>query len=97
MSSGNILHGLYRHRSGKLVPVGNAVPVDASVTALLPAATAKEVLVPLSPGDPAPVEEFDPARFSVAEVVAYLAANPADVTRVIELEKAGKARKSIVG
>jgi hypothetical protein len=40
--------------------------------------------------------EFDPTDHSVAEVKAHLEANPDDLDRVLELEKAGKNRQGIV-
>lgn len=44
-------------------------------------------------------DQFDPATAKVDEVVEYLhnADDPAEVDRVIEAEKNGKARKSLVG
>lgn len=48
------------------------------------------------PATPAPAE-FDPADHTVAEVVDYMAANPDDADRVVELERAGRNRVGIVG
>lgn len=49
-------------------------------------------LVTLSP------EPFDPATHTVAEVNTYLdTADPAEQVRVLEEERAGKARKGILG
>lgn len=43
-------------------------------------------------------EMFDPADHTVAEVNAYLdTAEPAEQVRVLEAERAGKARKGILG
>lgn len=39
---------------------------------------------------------FDPTDWPVAEVLAYLDANPDDSERVLALETAGKSRKSIL-
>lgn len=45
-----------------------------------------------------PPEQFDPADHTVAEVNAYLdTAEPAEQVRVLEAERAGKARKGILG
>ena len=55
-------------------------------------------------GDPPPEPlpdpegaEFDPGAHTVAEVNEYLDANPDDEDRVIEAERAGKARKALIG
>jgi len=43
-------------------------------------------------------QEYDPSAFTVDEVNAYLAsADDAEVVRVLEAERAGKARKGILG
>jgi len=39
---------------------------------------------------------FDPGEWPVAEVLAYLDANPDDAARVLALESDGKGRKSIL-
>jgi len=50
---------------------------------------------------PAPIPDpgaFDPSAHTVVEVNDYLAtADPAEVVRVLEAERAGKARKGILG
>jgi hypothetical protein len=45
------------------------------------------------------VEEpsFDPGEHDVKTVQEYIEDNPADASRVIEAERSGKARKTIVG
>lgn len=40
---------------------------------------------------------FDPGAANVQQVLAYLAANPADRRRVLAAERRGKARKGILG
>lgn len=40
---------------------------------------------------------FNPSEHKVDEVLAYLDGNPSDAERVIEAEKAGQNRVSIVG
>ena len=42
-------------------------------------------------------DEFDPGKHSVADVLAYVEANPDDAERVLEAETAGKGRKGILG
>jgi hypothetical protein len=42
------------------------------------------------------VSLFDPRERTVREVLAYLRENPGDKTRVQELEKLNKARKTIL-
>jgi hypothetical protein len=49
------------------------------------------------PPDPPVGEVFDPSEHTVAEVNEYLDANPDDEDRVIEAERAGKARKALIG
>jgi hypothetical protein len=45
-----------------------------------------------------PQEQFDPSQHTVAEVNAYLEdADPDEKARVLEQERAGKARKGILG
>lgn len=55
----------------------------------------------VAPATDAPVESsqlYDPSVHTVDEVNAYLAtADPAEVVRVLEAERAGKARKGILG
>lgn len=43
------------------------------------------------------VEAFDPSEHTVADVLAYLAAHEDDAERVLDVERAGKARKGILG
>ena len=40
---------------------------------------------------------FDPGAATVQQVLAHLAANPADRRRVLAAERRGKARKGILG
>ena len=48
--------------------------------------------------DPVEEEAFDPAEHTVAEVEAYLAdADEAERERVLEAERAGEARRTLVG
>lgn len=42
------------------------------------------------------VEAFDPSAHNVADVLAYLSANPDDAERVLDAERAGKARKGVL-
>lgn len=42
------------------------------------------------------VEAFDPSAHTVADVLAYLSANPDDAERVLDAERAGKARKGVL-
>lgn len=45
----------------------------------------------------AQAEEFDPAQHTVAEVQAYLAEHPDQTTYVLDRERAGKSRTSLIG
>lgn len=96
MSTDDILHGLYRHRNGRMVridapPAIDPLPVESAAPE---APTAADV------SEPGPVTEsvkFDPAEHSVAEVFAFLVEHPEQTDAVIEAERNGKNRKSIVG
>jgi hypothetical protein len=43
------------------------------------------------------VPQFDPSEHTVKEVETYLADNPGDAARVLDAERAGQARVSILG
>ena len=40
-------------------------------------------------------EQYDPGQHTVVEVIAYLEAHPEDVQQVLELERAGRGRRSL--
>lgn len=52
---------------------------------------------PEEPAVDQPAPEFDPADHTVAEVEAFLAENPELADKVLEMERQGKARVSLVG
>jgi hypothetical protein len=99
MSADGILHGLYRHRGGRMVRI-DAPPApepSPSVEApreapQAPSAPAPEPIAPIAPS-----HEFNPGEHSVADVLAYMAAHPERVEAVLDAERAGKNRKSVVG
>lgn len=41
-------------------------------------------------------DEFDPTEHTVPEVVEHIEAHPDDISRVLEAEQAGKARKGVL-
>jgi len=80
---------------GVLVQIfmGDEAPVEAT-------AVASDVQVIVEPAAQVVAEPetlFDPGDHSVAEVREYIADHPEDRARVLQLEAAGKARKSLVG
>lgn len=63
-----------------------------------PPATPPAPPAPAPAAPPAPLEpsDFDPADWPVADVLAHIDSHPEDAERVLELEAAGKGRKSIL-
>ena len=49
-----------------------------------------------TPAAAAPQAEFDPYDHTVAEVLDYAAAHPADVERLFVAEQGGKARSTLL-
>ena len=70
--------------------------LDAARAEAAPAEPAPALVV-VSPPEPETVEAdvFDPADYSVAEVVEYVEANPDQRAIVLAMEADGKDRKSI--
>lgn len=73
-------------------------PVSVSVLPVEPSEPVEGMDTP-EPTDDAvsDVAAFDPSEHTVAEVLAYLRANPDDRQRVIGLEADGKQRGTILG
>lgn len=106
---GDILKGIYhvpRDERGRRIkgapvvriepeivqPISITVPLQADLDAEEPALLG--VVTPFTDDDS--MMDFDPAEYTVAQVLAYLADHPEDRERVVALEEQGKARKMIV-
>jgi ABC-type nitrate/sulfonate/bicarbonate transport system substrate-binding protein len=72
--------------------VGSQVLVALGVISYVPDAA----VAGIQAGQPATVAAFDPAEHTVADVLAYLDANPDQAERVMEQEQDGKARKTLL-
>lgn len=74
------------------VGVAESVEAEGAETVEKVTEDAEQVETP-----PVELGEFDPNQASVRTVRDYLTANPQATERVLELERAGQARKSLIG
>lgn len=89
---GDILHGLFarkRRRDAAVEPLERRSEPESVDSAPI-YESAVEPLVSDGP-------QFDPSAHTVAEVLAFIEAHPETAEAVLDAERVGKARKSLVG
>lgn len=82
------------YQENEVVPdhVNSRQTVAFGVVSPIPEAAAAGIRA----GTASAVEAFDPGEHTVAEVLAYLDANPDQLERVTDAELSGKARKTLL-
>jgi len=96
------LNGVFAHHAGDPVPEANVAAHGWEVGVQVAAAgsdLAQQVLARLAglaPGEPGQAAEYDPAKYSVPDVNAWLDEHPEQAEAVLLVERETQHRKGIV-